>query len=51
MVPIIAYSDSLSDSPRFRSQLQVQEANMDDLEQRVDKALRLSHAASGKEGE
>ena len=44
LAPVISYSECLSDSPRFRSQLQGHESNLDDLEARLDKTLRLSAA-------
>ena len=44
MRPVIEFSECLFDSPKFRSQLQKNETNLDDLETRLEKILKLSNA-------
>nr|XP_040574543.1 arf-GAP with coiled-coil, ANK repeat and PH domain-containing protein 2-like isoform X2 [Lepeophtheirus salmonis] len=41
MKPVIDFLEALSDSPRFRNQLQRQEANLEDLEGRTEKLLKI----------
>ncbi len=42
MALVIPIDECLSDSPRFRAQLAAHENNLDDLEQRLEKVLKLS---------
>ncbi|QQP55927.1 Uncharacterized protein FKW44_000421 [Caligus rogercresseyi] len=44
MKPVIDFLEALSDSPRFRNQLQRQEANLEDLESRTEKLLKICNA-------
>merc|ERR1712110_1028157 len=43
MRPVIEFSECLFDSPKFRSQLQKNETNLDDLESKLEKILKLSN--------
>ena len=44
MKPVIKFSECLADSPKFRSQLQQNEANLDEMESRLDKMIKLCSA-------
>jgi hypothetical protein len=44
MTLVIPIDECLSDSPRFRSLLSSSEGNLDDLESRLEKVLKLSGA-------
>ncbi len=41
MKPVIKFSECLVDSPKFRSQLQQNESNLDELETRLEKMIKL----------
>ena len=41
MRPVISFSECLADSPRFRSELHQNEANLDDLESKLEKMIKL----------
>ena len=43
MRPVIEFSECLFDSPKFRAQLQRNEGNLDELEQKLDRVLKLSN--------
>lgn len=48
MRPVINFSDSLLDSPRFRQQLQQNEQNLDELENRLERLMKLcGHMTDG----
>ena len=44
MRPVIEFSECLFDSPKFRSQLSKNETNLDDLETKLEKILKLSNS-------
>ena len=41
MKPVISFDECLADSPKFRSQLQQNENNLDELETRLEKVIKL----------
>ena len=43
MRPVIEFSECLFDSPKFRSQLSKNEANLDEFEGKLEKLLKLSN--------
>ena len=43
MRPVIEFSECLFDSPKFRSQLTKNEANLDEFEGKMEKLLKLSN--------
>ena len=46
MRPVIEFSECLFDSPKFRAQLNKNEGNLDDLEQKLERILKLSNVMS-----
>ena len=44
MRPVIEFSECLFDSPKFRSQLSKNEANLDEFEGKMEKLLKLSNS-------
>ena len=44
MEPVIKFSECLADSPKFRSQLQQNESNLDEMESRLEKMIKLCSA-------
>ena len=44
MRPVISFSECLVDSPRFRSELHQNETNLDELEIRLEKMIKLCSA-------
>jgi len=44
--PVISFGECLHDSPHFRVHLAKQEANLEDLEQRLERVLKCSQAVS-----
>jgi Arf-GAP/coiled-coil/ANK repeat/PH domain-containing protein len=44
MRAVVSFSECLSDSPKFRSALQQNETNLDELELRLEKMIKLCSA-------
>jgi len=46
MKPVISFSECLVDSPKFRSQIQKNELNLDELETRLEKIIKVCSSVS-----